>query len=44
MLDSPLFKELAEKDPIKLGISVVIVFFAILLARPNAFVKEIPHT
>ena len=42
MLDSPLFKKLAEKDPIKLGLSVIIVFF-ILFSRPNAFVKEILH-
>lgn len=42
MLDSPLFKKLAEKDPIKLGLSVIIGFHLYRLRGPMLLLKRSP--
>lgn len=42
MLDSPLFKKLAEKDPIKRGLSVIIGFHLYRLRGPMLLLKRSP--
>lgn len=40
MLDSPLFKKLAEKDPIKLGLSVIIGYCLYCFRGPTLLLKR----